>query len=172
MDLKERPFLKKLICVFMVLVCLCSCNKNEIRPHLLGISFAAELMYFNEVYSFDGEILNDGTLIAVMKEPKELEELKLTVKPDGIEADYKGLKYTANEATMPFSGIVKEVYASLNSLMGKESLIADDNGEISAKVGQTDYLLTLSPTGLPQRIELPGKHISLNFYNVSITKEE
>ena len=69
--------MKKLICAFMVLVCLCSCNKNEIRPHLLGISFAAELMYFNEVYSFDGEILNDGTLIAVMKEPKELEELKL-----------------------------------------------------------------------------------------------
>ena len=94
--------MKKLFALLLILLCLCSCKGNEIKPKLSEISFTAQLSYFNELYVFEGEIKKDGTLIANMKEPSELSDLKLTVTPKGITADYKGLVYEANEATMPF----------------------------------------------------------------------
>ena len=163
--------MKKLILVFLSLLCLCSCAKKEIRPRLTEIAFTAELTYFNEVYTFDGEILKDGTLLAYMKEPAELKELKLTVNPEGITADYKGLIYSANEATMPFSRIMSDFYTPLNMLMGNDTIKADKNGEISGTAGDTDYLLTLSPTLLPQKLELKSKHITVKFYNISVKEE-
>ena len=163
--------MKRLLLALMVLLCLCSCTKKEIKPILTEISFTGELTYFNEIYVFDGEILKDGTLKATIKEPEELEELKLTVTEKGMRADYKGLTYEANEATMPFSRIVQEFYTPLNMLIGQESLTANKNGEISGKAGETDYLLTLSPTGLPQKLELETRHITVRFYNISIKEE-
>lgn len=163
--------MKKLLLVIMAIICLCSCSKKEVKPHLTQIAFTAELTYFNEVYTFDGEIKKDGTLLAYMKQPEELSELKLTVKPDGISADYKGLVYSANEATMPFSRIMADFYAPLNMLMGEQTLSADKNGEISGKAGDGEYILTVSPTGLPQKLELETKHITVKFYNISVKEE-
>lgn len=163
--------MKKLILVLLILLSLCSCTKNEVSPRLKGISFTAELTYFNEEYVFDTTVQKDGTLTAYMKEPKELEELKLTVNTDGITADYKGLIYSANEATMPFSRIMEDFYLPLRRLMDEGSMSADKDGKISGKVGESKYILTVSPTGLPQKLELPDEHITVKFYNVTIKEE-
>ena len=163
--------MKKLFALLLIFLCLCSCNGKEIKPQLSEISFTAELSYFNEVYIFDGEIKKDGRLIANMKEPSELSDLKLTVTPKGITADYKGLSYTANEATMPFSKIMSDFYGAVAELSKSEKLKTDKNGEAVGEIGDTGYTLVLSPTGLPQSLALDTKHITVKFYNLSVKEE-
>lgn len=163
--------MKKLFALLLILLCLCSCKGNEIKPKLSEISFTAQLSYFNEQYVFEGEIKKDGTLIANMKEPSELSDLKLTVTPKGITADYKGLVYEANEATMPFSKIMADFYTAINTLSNEEKLETDKNGEATGKIGDTEYNLVLSPTGLPQSLTLGVKHITVKFYNLSVKEE-
>lgn len=163
--------MKKLVFIFIMLISLCSCKDTQIEPKLTQISFTAELSYFNEVYSFDGQILKDKTLKITMKEPEGLKDLNLTVNSDGITAEYMGLTYIANEATMPFSRIIAETYTPLVALAGEESVTADKNGEISGKADEIEYKLTVSPTGLPQKLELDSRHITVKFYNISIKEE-
>ena len=164
-------FLKKLFALILILLCLCSCKGKEVKPQLSEISFTAELSYFNEGYIFDGQIKKDGTLIANMKEPEELSDLKLTVTPKGITADYKGLSYAANEATMPFSRIMSDFYSAVTELSKTQKLKTDKNGEAVGEIGDTGYTLVLSPTGLPQSLVLDAKHITVKFYNLSVKEE-
>ena len=163
--------MKKLFAVLLILLCLCSCKGNEIKPKLSEISFTAKLTYFNELYVFDGEIKKDGTLIANIKEPSELKDLKLTVTEEVMTADYKGLVYEANEATMPFSKIISDFYSAINALGREEKLKTDKSGETTGKIGDTEYTLVLSPTGLPQSLELSVRHITVKFYNLSVKEE-
>lgn len=163
--------MKKIVFALLLILCLCSCTKNQIELKLTEITFTAELSYFNEVYVFDGHIDKEGTLIAKIKEPEGLQDLKLTVNADGITADYKGLTYTANEATMPFSKIVSDFYGPIGFLCKNQSALEERDGEISGKFGNAEYVLTVSPTGLPQKLDISSQHIAVKFYNVSIKED-
>ncbi len=163
--------MKKIICIFMVLFCLCSCSKSEVSPQLLGISFTGELTYYNEEYVFEGEILKDCTMKISVKEPEELKDLNITVTDKVMKAEYKGLTYEANEATMPFSRVIQNFYTPLSIITNDNTLKADKNGEVNGEFGGEKCSLIVSPTGLPQRFELRNKQLILNFYNVSIKEE-
>ena len=51
------------------------------------------------------------------------------------------------------------------------TMYRDKNGEISGKADEIEYKLTVSPTGLPQKLELDSRHITVKFYNISIKEE-
>ena len=164
--------MKKLICIILTLLCLCSCSKGEVSPKLLSISFTAELNYYNEEYVFQGEILEDCTMKISIKEPEELKDLNITVTDKAMTADYKGITYEANEATMPFSRVIQTFYFPLSAIAKDSSLKADKNGEISGEFGGDKCSLTVSPTGLPQTFSIKSKQLNLRFYNISIIKED
>lgn len=164
--------MKKIFSVFLVLICLCSCSGKQIKPTLTELSFTAELTYYNEIYLFDAEISKDATLAIKMKEPEELEGLTLTVNKEQITAEYLGLTYTANEATLPFSSTVFAFYLPLLNVINTPEAAADKDGTLTGEVEGLKYSLTFSPTGLPQMLELKEKRLSVRFYNTEIIKED
>lgn len=163
--------MKKLICVFIIALCLCSCSKVETQPRLLGTTFTAELEFYNEKYVFDGELLKDATLKISVNEPEELKDLNITVTDDVMRAEYKGLTYEANAATMPFSRVIEQFYLPLKAIASDKTLKADNKGEINGEFGGEKCSLIISPTGLPQTFALKGKQLNLRFYNISIKED-
>lgn len=163
--------MKKLICVFIIALCLCSCAKAETQPKLLSTTFTAELEFYNEEYVFDGELLEDATLKISVKEPEELKDLNITVTDEGMKAEYKGLTYEANAATMPFSRVISQFYLPLKSIATDKTVKADKNGEINGEFASEKCSLIISPTGLPQKFEIKSKQLKLSFYNISIKED-
>ncbi len=162
--------MKKLVLVFFSFLVLCGCSASAVTPVLKGITFTAEMTYYNESYTFSGHILKDGSLEVIIEKPDELKDLKLSIKNDQITAEYKGLTYTPVEGTMPFSAVIKEFYDPLKEVIEK-GLTADKNGILEVKSENLGYTLTLSPSGLPQRLELPDKRFSVTFYNISVKED-
>ena len=164
--------MKKIFCVVVALLFLCSCQGGEVSPQLTGISFTAELVYYNEKYVFDGIIDENGILTAEIKEPESLCDLKLTMGPDGTTAEYKGIKYTPVANSLPFSKKIDEFYESLYSIISSaETVESDKNGKIKFGDGVESFTLTVSPSGLPQRLEIPDDRFYITFYNLSVCED-
>lgn len=163
--------MKKIVSSLLVFLLFCSCSGGkEIQPQLQGITFTAEMTYYNEVYGFDGEILSDGTLKAAITAPEELKDLNLTMNDEGITVEYKGLTYSPVEGNMPFSGVMEEVYAPIREVI-LSGAVADSDGVLTGGEGVRAYTLTVSPTGLPQKLEIPDESFQIRFYNVSIKED-
>ncbi len=163
--------MKKIVSVLLVLFLLCSCSGGkEIEPQLRGITFTAEMNYYNEAYGFVGEILSDGTLKASITAPEELKDLNFTISGEGIMVEYKGLTYSPVEGNMPFAGVMEEVYAPIREVILSDAA-ADSDGVLTGGAGVRAYTLTLSPTGLPQKLQIPDESFEIKFYNVSIKEE-
>lgn len=162
--------MKKILSTLVVLMLLCSCSDGEITPHLCGISFKAEMLYYNESYSFSGELSKDGDLTAEITAPEELSDLVITISDEGTTVNYKGLTYTPVEGTMPFSAMLEEFYNPIKAAIDT-GLTASGDGKLTVGSGADKAEFTLSPTGLPQRLELPDERFSVTFYNVSVKED-
>lgn len=163
--------MKKIFFILLSFLVLCSCSaEKNIQPRLGGIAFNAEMTYYNEVYRFEGEILSDGTLKATVTAPEELKELNFTINSEQTTVEYKGLTYSPVEGNMPFSGVMTDFYAPIREVMLSEK-IADKNGSLIGGQGVRAYRFTFSPTGLPQKLEIPDESFVIRFYNVSIKED-
>ena len=136
----------------------------------MGISFKGELVYYNENYSCECSVSQDGVLTAKIIEPEILSGFVLTVTKDKITADYLGIYYTPTTNNMPFSGAIDSFYKALQEccLEDKRATLSGEEYILKGDVGDLDYTLYLSPTGLPQKLLLPDERFSVNFYNVTI----
>lgn len=161
--------MKKLLLVLSLILILCSCGaKREIKPQLSGISFTAEVVYYNENYLLDGVISKDGVFTAEIKEPDELCDLKITLNEDETRVDYKGLVYIPLEGSMPFAKVLQEFYTPVCEIIKGEPTIKGTEGILKGE----GYTLTVSPTGLPLKLEIPDDRFTFKFYNVSICEED
>lgn len=163
--------MKRLVCVLLMLLVLCSCSGGEIEPRLKGISFNAEMTYYNECYNFGGEVLSDGTLKVTLTEPEELKDLSFTLSGENTVIEYKGLTYSPVEGSMPFSRIIENFYKPLREVALSNSCEVSKDGVFKSDNGAQSYTITFSPTGLPQKLEIPDERFSVRFYNVSIKEE-
>ncbi len=162
--------MKKFCLAVLVCLVLAGCSSGNTTPVLKGITFTAEIAYYNESYTLSGQILNDGSMVATLLKPDELANLKLTLNGDRITAEYKGLTYTPVEGSLPFSAVLQNLYDPVCQV-NKEGLLPDKNGKIQGEINGTDYTLTLSPTGLPQRLELPKRGMVVTFYNLCVKED-
>lgn len=159
--------MKKLLLIPLCLLLLCSCSKKEIKPQLCGIGFTAQVEYYNEQYSFEGEISEDYTLTAVITAPKELKDLKITTNGAETRVEYNGLSYTPVEGTMPFSQVLCDFLTPIKEVAVTGAL-ADSDGKLTIGSGVKKANLTLSPTGLPQSLEIPDERFLVTFLNLRI----
>ncbi len=163
--------MKKIICLVIPLIFLCSCGKkSQVTPHLTGLSFEAQIVYYNENYSCQCVISEDGALTAKITEPEILKDFTLRVSKDGITADYLGITYTPTGNNMPFSGVIDSFYKVLLQCVEENSTATLSKNEhiIKGSFEDLGYTLYISSTGLPQKLLLPDERFSVNFYNVTI----
>lgn len=160
--------MKKICLVLTLVLLLCSCSsKREITPCLAGISFTAEIVYYNESYSLDGTISKSGELTAKMKEPEELSDLKIMISESGTVVDYKGLTYTPLEGTMPFAKVISELYKPIFETIKNETAVTSSDGILKGE----NFTFKLSPTGLPLELMIPDERFQVKFYNVTICED-
>lgn len=166
--------MKKIVCLLIPLILLCSCGKkSEVKPNLLGVSFKGEIVYFNENYTCECAISQEGVLTAKIIEPEMLSGFVLTVSADKITADYLGISYTPTKNNMPFSGAIDTFYKALIDSSGqdKTATLSGDEYIVKGEIENLEYTLYISPTGLPQKLLLPDERFSVNFYNVTIENQ-
>lgn len=159
--------MKRFLAVVLMLLTLCSCSgEKQQKLHLGGITFNAAVNYYNENYEFEGHLKKDGSLEAKIVSPKELEDLNFTLNGESVQVEYKGLTYTPVEGSMPFSTVMEGLYEPLRELVFSDSAAADKEGRVVDADGK--FTLTVSPTGLPQKLEIPNSSFEVRFYNVSV----
>ena len=161
----KRVFIPIVLCL-----CLVSCGiKQGVSPRLSGISFSAEIFYYNETYRCDCSINAENELLAVIKIPETLEGFTLTVSSGGVTAEYLGIKYTPTDGNMPFSGLLKQVYDRL--MLVSDSGVAEKRDKtyiLSLGEGADRAELHLAESGLPILLRLPDERFYVEFYNVTI----
>ena len=59
------------------MLCGCSKYKGDIKPILSGISFTANISFYNEEFVCDGWIDKEHTLKLIVKEPENIEGMTI-----------------------------------------------------------------------------------------------
>ncbi len=152
-----------------VLLLLCGCGKGgEITPKLMGISFKAEMTYYNENYSFTGEISDSGQLTCEMTAPEGLSGMVFTVNEEKTVTEYKGITYSPVEGSMPFAAVIESFYGCINEIIKDPEAVADHNGILE----NDSCTLTVSPGGFPQKLTVQQDGFYINFYNITLLSKE
>ena len=74
---------------------------------------------------------------------------------------------------MPFSSVAQDLQKIIAEIGAAES--ADKKGDtyiVKGGEGALSYTLYISPTGLPQSLEIPDERFSVYFYNTAISGGE
>ena len=164
--------IKRIVSVLILIFLLSGCSGGKIEPRLCGISFRAVMDYYNESYSFEGRISDEGVLTATMTEPQELKNLEFTLDSQGTIVNYKGLTFTPVEGSIPFCRMIDEFYSKISELINEQELTVNSDGAISRGKGAKEFTLTLTPLGLPQTLKMPDERFIVKFYNIQITNED
>ncbi len=163
---KILPFLLTIALIFA----LSACKKENLKPQLCGISFTADMTYYNEVYKGECEIDEKGGIKLRLTEPEILSGYTVFVDGEGVRAEYLGISFTPPENSLPFSSVAKDFYKAVEKTLTGE-LAAEKSGEeykISGGSGAESYTLYISPSGLPQKLLIPDERFSVYFYNVAV----
>lgn len=166
--------MKKIVSLVLVLLTLTACSgKTEVTPRLLGISFNAEMTYFNENYKGACVMSPEGVLTCTITEPETLSGYTVTLSRDGMTAEYLGITYTPSESNMPFSGVIGEFYSKLLTIIdsGASAEKKDDTYVIKGGKDTDAYTLYISPSGLPLSVAIPDDRFTVYFYNTTVLNE-
>ena len=162
--------MKKILALILVILTLSACSgKNDVKPTLKGISFNADITYYNENYKGECTISEDGALTLKITEPELLSGYTVMLNGEGITAEYLGVTFTPNLSNMPVSSVITEFYEKITELANSETV--EKKGDTYMIKGGKDadaYTLYISPTGLPQSLEMPDERFRVYFYNTTV----
>lgn len=152
------------------MLCGCSKYKGDIKPILSGISFTANISFYNEEFVCDGWIDKEHTLKLIVKEPENIEGMTICVKNGIVNVEYKGISYTPNTETFPFGGVSEYFYAVLSDARERLYPVNHNSDCYYIESAENDkyYKITLSSTGLPLVLEYPSEGLTVLFMNLTI----
>ena len=165
--------MKKILSLLLVLLTLSACGgKETVKPQIYGISFTADVTYYNENYKGECEISGDGSLTLKITEPEILAGYTVTINNDGIKAEYLGIAFTPNPSNMPFSSVMQDLYKKITEIALCDA--AEKKGDTYIIKGGKDadaYTLYISPTGLPLSLDMPDERFRVYFYNNKVLSD-
>lgn len=153
---------------------LCGCKgKSNTMPVLNGITFDADITYYNEAYKGSCSLLN-GVFKFTVSEPELLSGYTLTFDGDSVTAEYLGITYTPNKSNMPFSSVAGEIYQKLTEIINSSdaAVKSGDSYVIEGGQGRDAYKLYISSVGIPLSLEIPDERFTVYFYNSTIKEIE
>lgn len=170
--------MKKIITVsFFILLalalCGCTGRKTDISPVTRGISFTAELTYYNECYLAEVKIAESGAANFQITSPDTIKGLTFRFEGDSVTAEYLGLEYKTDFQSLPEGNACIRLYEILTDASSEEiSVTADGNNYYISRDGENRYRLYVGATGLPIKAEDTSKGFTALFKNVTIQKAD
>ncbi len=148
--------MKKFLCLIIPIFLLCGCASKikGITPITKGITFNAQIMYYNEAYECNVNISKNGNTEVSFIAPENLSGLKVFYSGDTVTAEFKGIKYTALAESLPQYS-VSDTINNVFSNNYDEVLNKDDSYFVTFNDTDTEYKMYIGATGLPIKIESP-----------------
>ena len=155
-----------------VLLCGCGGKKTAVVPLTKGISFTADIKYYNENYKCKVRISEDESFVGEVVSPEEIKGMKITCSKDKMTAEYGGLSYDFKFSSIPLGGVCTAVYEVFKSTWEEGVEVVSDNQKfyINGRAGEYEYKMTVAPTGLPLSLEIPDDSFKVEFSDVAINK--
>lgn len=141
------------VCVIMLLS-LCACTPEYIKPVTENISFTAHISYYNEQYVAPVTISSDGTLTLEITEPDVLAGVKFIFTDDSATAEYNGITYTPDENNTQFFGVADKIYSVFERIRGQNAEEDDGLYKIDGEISGDDFEIIFGRTGIPLSLEL------------------
>ena len=167
---------KAVISVLMLIVFLCGCGgKNKsATPVTKGVSFIADVTYYNECYTCDVAVDENGVMTATVTSPEELSGVKLKFDGENVTAEYLGLTYTLKTDTMPLGNVALSIY-NVFTHIAENGLTAEQdesNCIIENEIEGEKYEFIFAPSGLPLELKMPQKELKVIFNNVTVNEDK
>lgn len=169
--------MKKIISVlsFAVLTLFlsaCGGKKVSVTPVTRGISFTAELSYYNECYEAQVTVASNGETDMEITSPDTIKGLTFHFDGEEVTAKYAGLEYKADFKAFSEGACCIRLYEILKDTFKEETAVTKEgeNYCISRDGGDLSYKLYLGGGGLPITAEDSQSGFTVNFKNVTILK--
>ena len=164
--------MKKIISVlFLAILFLCACGEKKIAvtPVTSGISFTAELTYYNECFEADVTVAKNGETDMEITSPDTIKGLVLHFNGEEITAKYAGLEYRADFKSLPEGACCARLYEILKDTFNEDVTVNSEENSYYIMRDSKDisYKLYLGATGLPISAE-DNSGFTVNFKNVTI----
>lgn len=160
--------MKKFLCAFLSLVILCSCSAdNDVRVVNKGLGFEAHIFNSSQEYLCSGEISED---------------MKATFKvTEGVISGF-GAVYFGENVSFFYEGKESDQYNSFSQtlfapiremflyLENNEYSVVEKNNEytVTGNISAGEFILYISPAGLPISAQIKSEDFRVDFYDVSI----
>lgn len=161
----------KLLVLVVTFIMLCGCStKQKVSPILRGISFEADISYYNEKYVCDSVVDSDGKLTMKFKYPEEISGLKIFFEYGKINIEYMGLTYTPKDNAIPTGSVAQALYNVISTVECENSTAVKDgqNCMIEGRYNEKYFKLYLAPSGLPLSILIPDDSFKIQFNNLTL----
>lgn len=165
----KKTFL--LITVLSVVAVFCSCSKAaHITPVTRGISFTAELTYYNESYIALVTVSKNGDTDIAFTAPDTLNGLMLHFSESGVTAKYNGLEYKYDISSVPDGIACSYLYKILNDAAGENAEVTAENDcyYTESNGEKLKYRMYLGATGLPISAKDERTGFCVLFKNVTV----
>ena len=164
--------MKKIISVLsLAILFLCACGEKKIAvtPVTSGISFTAELTYYNECFEADVTVAKNGETDMEITSPDTIKGLVLHFNGEEITAKYAGLEYRADFKSLPEGACCARLYEILKDTFNEDVTVNSEENSYYIMRDSKDisYKLYLGATGLPISAE-DNSGFTVNFKNVTI----
>ncbi len=164
--------MKKVVFIILCVIFMSSCNSGEkfITPILSGISFTAEIDYYNEYFACDVTIDQDKTMKLTVTQPQDISGMKLIFSGDKVTAEYMGITYTPHTDTLPVGGVAQTLYSIIRQLDDDTVLETQDgkNCIFKGRIDDRAFSFSFTPSGLPLCIDIPDQSFSIKFSKVEV----
>lgn len=166
---------KIFLCLTLSLLFLfgCSCKSREVTLTVRGISFSAEISYYNESYICNVNIDRNGKMTLTADSPEDLKGLTLTYTGNEVTAEYMGLTYTPRSGSMPLGNVAESIYGIIGDIEKEVETAPATNGNCTVENNYNgkSYTFVFSPAGLPLSLEIPDSSFKILFNNVTVISE-
>lgn len=161
-----------LVLTVAVSVLFASCGKETaIAPKTTGISFTADLEFFENKYEAAVTVKPDGNAEVKVTSPDTLKGLEFDFSGKAVTAKYLGLEYKYNTDEQPSVAAAAYLYEVLKDVSEKGRQITLEDGRFYAD-GRTEnikYRMYFGATGLPISASDEDNNFVITFKNVTVT---
>ncbi len=153
----------------ILFLCACGEKKIAVTPVTSGISFTAELTYYNECFEADVTVAKNGETDMEITSPDTIKGLVLHFNGKEITAKYAGLEYKADFKFLPEGACCARLYEILKDTFNEDVTVNSEENSYYIMRDSKDisYKLYLGATGLPISAE-DNSGFTVNFKNVTI----